>query len=127
MGEKINIVQLKVNPTPITYKSKDTEPSKCYMFIYHNYLFIVTPVNEKTDYYIIKYRIPLRQLIIYMDRGDPRTLYLLYGKSDNETTLFFEGVSKATSVKENINNAIKVAILMEFSAVKSFVNNLIKN
>ena len=127
VGEKINIVQLKVNITPITYKSKDTEPSKCYMFIYHNYLFIVNPVNEKTDYYIIKYRIPLRQLIIYMDRGDPRTLYLLYGKSDNETTLFFEGVSKATSVKENINNAIKVAILMEFSAVKSFVNNLIKN
>ena len=83
--------------------------------------------NEKKDLFVVKQRLPLRQIVIFMDRGDPRTLYLSNGKNDIEAELFFDGVSKATSMKENINNAIKVAILMEFSAVKSYINNLIKN
>ena len=105
------------------------------MFYSQNYLFIVSPIKDSDTernennicYYIIKQRLPLRQIVLYADRGDPRTLYLLNGKNDFETTLFFDGVSKATTMKENINNAIKVALLKEFSAVKSFVKNLIDN
>ena len=37
---------------------------------------------------------------------------------------FFGGVLKASSMKENINNAIKVANVKEFSGVKTFINNL---
>ena len=126
-----------MNPTPIIYKSKNISSANYYLFYHQNYLFIVSPVNDNNNnnninienndsiYYIIKQRLPLRQIVIYSDRGDPRTLYLLNGKNDLETTLFFDGVSKASSMKENINNAIKLAILKEFSAVKSFVNNLI--
>ena len=130
IGDKINIKELKVNPTQITYKSKNINSSDYYMFNYQNYLFIVSPVKdhyENIDCYIIKHRLPLRQVVIYADRGDPRTLYLLNGKNDIETTLFFDGVSKASSMKENINNSIKVAILKEFSAVKSYINNLMEN
>ena len=140
INSKINIKELKVNPTPVIYKSKKINSVNYYMYYYQNYLFIVSPVNENnnininnneindnTSFYIIKQRLPLRQIVIYADRGDPRTLYLLNGKNDLETTLFFDGVSKASTMKENINNAIKVAILKEFSAVKSFVNNLIEN
>ena len=141
VNSKINTKELKVNPTPIIYKSKNISSANYYLFYCQNYLFIVSPVNDNNNnnnnnnnienndniYYIIKQRLPLRQIVIYSDRGDPRTLYLLNGKNDLETTLFFDGVSKASSMKENINNAIKLAILKEFSAVKSFVNNLIEN
>ena len=130
IGEKVNISQLKVNPTPFIYKSKNINQENYFVYTYHNYLFIVTQMNEnneKKDLFVVKQRLPLRQIVIFMDRGDPRTLYLSNGKNDIEAELFFDGVSKATSMKENINNAIKVAILMEFSAVKSYINNLIKN
>ena len=130
IGEKVNISQLKVNPTPFIYKSKNINQENYFVYTYHNYLFIVTQINEnneKKDLFVVKQRLPLRQIVIFMDRGDPRTLYLSNGKNDIEAELFFDGVSKATSMKENINNAIKVAILMEFSAVKSYINNLIKN
>ena len=130
IGEKVSISQLKVCPTPFIYKSKNINQENYYVYTYHNYLFIVTQMNEnneKKDLFVVKKKLPLRQIVIFMDRGDPRTLYLSNGKNDVEAELFFDGVSKATSMKENINNAIKVAILMEFSAVKSFINNLIKN
>ena len=132
INSKINIKELKINPTPVIYKSKTINSANYYMFNCQNYLYIVSPINDngRNDdiiYYIIKNRLPLRQIVIYSDRGDPRTLYLLNGKNDLESTLFFDGVSKASAMKENINNAIKVAILKEFSAVKSFVDNLIGN
>ena len=135
INSTINIKELKVNPTPIIYKSKNINSANYYMFYSQNYLFIVSPIKDSDTernennicYYIIKQRLPLRQIVLYADRGDPRTLYLLNGKNDFETTLFFDGVSKATTMKENINNAIKVALLKEFSAVKSFVKNLIDN
>ena len=130
IGEKVNISHLKVNPTPFIYKSKIINQENYYVYTYHNYLFIVTQMkenNEKKDLFVVKQKLPLRQIVIFMDRGDPRTLYLSNGKNDVEAELFFDGVSKATNMKETINNAIKVAILMEFSAVKSYINNLIKN
>ena len=52
--------------------------------------------------YTIKNRLPLRQMVIYPDRRDPRTLYLINGKNDIITTLVFNGVSKAFQMKENI-------------------------
>ena len=82
---------------------------------------------KKKDIFVVKQILPLRQIVIFMDRGDPRTLYLSNGKNDVAAELFFDGVSKATSMKEIINNAIKIAILREFSAVKSNINNLIKD
>ena len=130
IGEKVNISHLKVSPTPFIYKSKIINQENYYVYTYHNYLFIVTQMKEnieKNDLFVVKQKLPLRQIVIFMDRGDPRTLYLSNGKNDVAAELFFDGVSKATSMKENINNAIKVAILMEFSAVKSFINNLINN
>ena len=45
-------------------------------------------------------------------------------ENDTEITLLFDGVLKASSIKENINNAIKLANVMEFSGVKTFINNL---
>ena len=128
----INIKDLKINPTPVIYKSKNINSANYYMFYYQNYLYIVSPINnngnnDKIIYFIIKHRLPLRQIVIYADRGDPRTLYLLNGRNDLESTLFFDGVSKASAMKESINNAIKVALVKEFSAVKRFVDNLIGN
>ena len=130
IGTKLNIKELKVNPTQITYKLKNISSSDYYMFNYQNYLFIVSPIkdnNENMDFFIIKHRLPLRQILIYPDRGDPRTLYLSNGNNDNIINLFFDGVSKASSMKEIINKAIKVAVLKEFSAVKSYINNLMEN
>ena len=66
----------------------------------------------------------LRQIVIYADRGDPRTLYLS-GKNEILTTLIFDGVSKSSTMKENINQTIKLAIIKEFSAVKIHITNLI--
>ncbi len=128
----INIKDLKINPTPVIYKSKNINSANYYMFHYQNYLYIVSPINnngnnDKITYFIIKHRLPLRQIVIYADRGDPRTLYLLNGKNDLESTLFFDGVSKASVIKDSINNAIKVALVKEYSAVKRFVDNLIGN
>ena len=133
INSKVNIKELKVNPTPVIYKAKNINSANYYMYNYQNYLFIVSPICdnneniENVEFYMIKYRLPLRQIVIYSDRGDPRTLYLLNGKNDMETTLFFDGVSKASSMKESINHSIKVAILKEFSAVKSYINNLMEN
>ena len=130
IGEKVNISQPKVTPTPFIYKSKNFNQENYYVYTYQNYLFIVTQMienNEKKDLFVVKQILPLRQIVIFMDRGDPRTLYLSNGKNDIAAELFFDGVSKATSMKENINNSIKVAILKEFSAVKSYINNLINN
>ena len=126
VGTKINIKQLKVNPTQITCKSENINSSDYYIFSYQNYLFIVSPIKD-IDFFIIKHRLPLRQILIYPDRGDPRTLYLSNGKNNIVTNLLFDGVSKASSMKENINNAIKVAMLKEFSAVKSYINNLMEH
>jgi hypothetical protein len=139
INSKINTKELKVIPTPVIYKSKNISSANYYMFCCQNYLFIVSPINDNNNNnnnhiidnndkhnYIIRQRLPLRQIVIGADRGDPRALFFLNEKN-NLDTLFFDGVSKATSMKETINNAIKVAILKEFSAVKSFVNNLIKN
>lgn len=44
--------------------------------------------NEKKDLFVVKQRLPLRQIVIFMDRGDPRTLYLSNGKNDVEAELF---------------------------------------
>ena len=136
VGTKINIKELKINPpTRVNYISKKINSDNYYLFNYQNYLFIASPfiennennkINENIDFYTIKNRLPLRQIIIYPDRGDPRTLYLINGKNDIVTTLVFDGVSKASQMKENINNSIKVAILKEFSAVKSYINNLME-
>ena len=131
IGDKVNIKELRVNPTPVVYKEKNVNSANYFMYNFQNYLFIVSPVSnnneniENEELYRIKYRLPLRQIVIFSDRGDPRTLYLLNGKNDNETTLFFDGVSKASSIKESINQSIKVATLKEFSAVKSYINKLI--
>ena len=73
---------------------------------------------------MIKERIPLRQIVAYADRGEPRALYLSKDENETEITLLFDGVLKASSMKENINNAIKLANVMEFSGVKTFINNL---
>ena len=136
IGAKINIKELKINPpTRVNYISKKINSENYYLFNYQNYLFIASPINDKNenneindniDLYTIKNRLPLRQIVIYPDRGDPRTLYLINGKNDIVTTLVFDGVSKASQMKESINNSIKVAILKEFSAVKSYINNLME-
>ena len=67
--------------------------------------------------------------MICSDRGDPRTLtlYILNEKNDFEITLQFDGIAKAMKIKDNVENAIKRTILMEFSSVKSFINKLINN
>ena len=121
IGKNIYIKELKINPVPIIYKSKDGEYPNFYIFTYLNYLFIV---SEKSDSFLIKDRIPLRQIVAYDDRGEPRALYLLKEDDDSETTLFFDNVLKASSMKENINNAIKLANVKEFSEVKKLINNL---
>ena len=121
IGKNIYIKELKVEPVPIIYKSKEVEYPNYYIFTYFNYLFIV---SEKSDSFLIKDRIPLRQIVAYADRGEPRALYLLKDEDDSETTLFFDNVLKASSMKENINNAIKLANVREFSQVKKLINNL---
>ena len=129
IGKTIKIKELKIDPVPIIYKSKDIEYPNYYIFTYLNYLFIVSPPinknNESNDSFIIKDRIPLRQIVAYADRGEPRALYLLKEENEMETTLFFDSVLKASNMKESINNAIKLANVKEFSKVKTFINSLI--
>ena len=127
IGKKINIKELKVEPISIVYKQKDIEYTNYFIFIYHNYLFVVSSANkngEINEFFIIRERIPLRQIITYEDRGEPRALYLSKEDNEKEITLFFDGVLKANCMKENINNAIKLANVKEFSGVKTFINNL---
>ena len=132
IGVKINIKEIKVTPIPVIYKTENENPENYFLFNYQNYLFIVSSTKnnneniDNNDLYIIKYKLPLRQIVIYADRGDPRKLYLS-GKNDILTTLIFDGVSKSSTMKENINQAIKLAIIKEFSAVKSYITNLIEN
>ena len=130
-GRIININELntKVNPVPVIYKTKDLKPENLFIFNYHNYLFIVTPLNKKGEInqsFLIENRLPLRQILIFADRGEPRTLYLL-NKNEIETTLFFDGVQQATKMKDNINNSIKLANLKEYSEVKKFIIYLMEN
>ena len=130
-GKIINIkdLNIKVSPVPVIYKSKDIDFKNFFIFNYQNYLFIVSPLNKKGEEnqsFLIDYSIPLRQIIAYADRGEPRTLYLL-NTNHIETTLFFEGVQEALNMKETINNAIKLTNLKEFSEVKSFINDLMGN
>ena len=131
IGKNINIKELKIEPVPIIYKYKDIEYPNYYIFSYLNYFFIVTQIhnnnnkNKINELFLIKDRIPLRQIVAYADRGEPRALYLLKEESDIETKLFFDNVLKASNMKENINNAIKLANVKEFSKVKTFINNLI--
>ena len=127
IGKIIDAKELKVDPVSIIYKIKDVEYPNYFIFTYHNYLFIVSSTNkngEKSDSFLIKERIPLRQIVAYADRGEPRALYLSKDENETEITLLFDGVLKASSMKENINNAIKLANVMEFSGVKTFINNL---
>ena len=130
-GRIININELnaKINPVPVIYKTKLIEFNNFFIFHYHNYLFIVSPLNKKEETnktFLIEHLLPLRQIITYADRGEPRTLYLL-NRNEIETTLFFEDVQDATNMKENIDNAIKLANLKEFSQVKRFINDLMEN
>ena len=127
IGKIINCKELKVDPVSIIYKSKDIEYPNYFIFTHLNYLFIASQSkknDEKDEYFLIKDRIPLRQIVAYADRGEPRALYLLKEENESEITLFFDGVLKASSMKENINNAIKLANVKEFSGVKTFINNL---
>ena len=136
VGKIINQKELKVEPIPIVYKSKDEECLNYFIFYYHNYLFIVTPSSplstkkedngEINQNFIIKFRIPLRQIITYADRGEPRMLHLTNEENNIETTIYFEGVSTASKMKESISNAIKLANLKEFSELKRFINNLME-
>ena len=130
VGNIINIKNLNtnVNPVPVVYKSKNIEFPNFFIFNYHNYLFIVSSLDKKEEikkFFFIKYKLPLRQILAYPERGEPRTLILL-NKNEIEATLFFEGVQEATYMKDNINNAIKLANLKEFSEVKKFINDLIE-
>ena len=127
IGKTINSKELKVDPVSIIYKTNDIEYPNYFIFTYLNYLFIVSQSNkngENNNSFLIKDRIPLRQIVAYADRGEPRALYLLKEENESEITLFFDGVLRASSMKENINNAIKVANVKEFSGVKTFINNL---
>ena len=130
-GRIININELntKVNPVSVIYKTKDLKPENLFIFNYHNYLFIVTPLNKKGEInqsFLIENRLPLRQILIFADRGEPRTLYLL-NKNEIETTLFFDGVQQATEMKDNIINSIKLTNLKEFSEIKKFIIDLMEN
>ena len=127
IGKTINSKELKVDPVSIIYKTNDIEYPNYFIFTYLNYLFIVSQSNkngENNNSFLIKDRIPLRQIVAYADRGEPRALYLLKEENESEITLFFDGVLRASSMKENINNAIKVANVKEFSGVKTCINNL---
>ena len=128
IGKNINLNDLKVDPVSIKYKSNDIQYPNFFIFTHLNYLFIVSSENKNIDTnasFVIKDRIPLRQIVAYADRGEPRALYLLKDENDSETTLYFDNVLKASNMKENINNAIKLANVKEFSEIKSFINNLI--
>ena len=127
IGKNINLNDLKVDPVCIKYKSNDIQYPNFFIFTHLNYLFIVSSENKNNDTnasFIIKDRIPLRQIVAYADRGEPRALYLLKDENDSETTLYFDNVLKASNMKENINNAIKLANVKEFSEIKSFINPL---
>ena len=131
IGKIINKNELKVEPVPIVYKYKEEEFLNFFIFYYHNYLFIANSSAKKDDEkinqnFLIKDRIPLRQIVTYADRGEPRALHLIKDDSGIEYTLYFDGVLTASNMKENINNAIKLANLKEFSEVKSFITNLIE-
>ena len=129
--KKINIndLNVKVTPTPVQYKVKNLEFNNFFIFNYHNYLFVVDKSNKKGEmnqtFFIIKYLIPLRQIMACADRGEPRALYLL-NKNEIEGTLIFDDVQVAIKMKENINNAIKLTNLKEFSKIKKYINDLIE-
>ena len=129
--KKINIndLNVKVTPTPVQYKVKNSEFNNFFIFNYHNYLFVVDKSNKKGEmnqtFFIIKYLIPLRQIMACTDRGEPRALYLL-NKNEIEGTLIFDDVQVAIKMKENINNAIKLTNLKEFSKIKKYINDLIE-
>ena len=131
LDKKINIDELnvKMKPTPVIYKIKNSEFKNFFIFNYHNYLFVTTKSNKKDElnksFFIIKYLIPLRQIVACADRGEPRALYLL-NKNEIEATLFFDDVQNAINMKDNINNAIKLTNLKEFSEIKQYINKLIE-
>ena len=125
----LNELNIKINPVPVVYKSKNIEQQNFFILVYQNYLFIVSPLTkkeEKSHSYFIEYKFPLRQILAYQDRGEPRTLYLL-NKNEIESTLFFNGVQQATNMKDSIINTIKLSNLMEFSEVKKFINDLMES
>ena len=133
IGNIVDLSILKILPIDVQYKTKFLSKFENYfMYLQQNYIFFV--VQYKVNYddgnkYIIKQRFPLRKVVICSDRGDPRTLtlYILNEKNDFEITLQFDGIVKAMKIKDNVENAIKRTILMEFSSVKSFINKLINN
>ena len=109
--------------------NENIEQQNFFILVYQNYLFIVSPLTkkeEKSHSYFIEYKFPLRQILAYQDRGEPRTLYLL-NKNEIESTLFFNGVQQATNMKDSIINTIKLSNLMEFSEVKKFINDLMES
>ena len=131
VDKKINIEELKVKvkPIPVIYKTQNSEFKNFFIFHYQNFLFVVTKSNKKEEinksFFIIKYLIPLRQIIACADRGEPREIYLL-NKNEIRATLLFDDVQNAINMKESINNAIKLTNLREFSEVKKYINDLIK-
>ena len=130
IGNIVDIYSMKFLPTEVQYKTKFLSKYENYlMYLQQNYIFFVIQLKDDNSKYIIKQKFPLRQIVLYSDRGDPRTLtlYILNEKNDYEVTLQFDGIAKAMKTKDSIDNAVKRTILMEFSAVKGFINKLINS
>ena len=123
IGKIINLnelLKIKIDPLPVTLNFKNSEKKNLFIFNYHNYLFFIEEINKS---FIIRYKYPLRQIITYCDRGEPRILHLI-NKNEIEAELLFDDVQKANKMKDNINNAIKYTNLKEFSEVKKFIHDL---
>ena len=123
IGKIINLnelLKIKIDPLPVTLNFKNSENKNLFIFNYHNYLFFIEEINKS---FIIRYKYPLRQIITYCDRGEPRILHLI-NKNEIEAELLFDDVQKANKMKDNINNAIKYTNLKEFSEVKKFIHDL---
>ena len=119
LGKKVNSQTNKIH---IKYSSKNINSEHFFLSIEHNYVFILDYTNEGTFNIIVKF--PLRQIIVYIDRGEPRILNLSNCQKKEEIFITFDNAQIASKMKEVISNHIKQSMIMEFSAVNNFINSL---
>ena len=155
---KINIFKLKVESYKLKFKNEQEELfNEGLMFIIKNYFFICIKENkinndekkfstlknendnnnnEQDDLYIIKQRLPLRNIEIILDQEDNKKIYkenydkiiiLEINTNKSKIILLFENYSNRNKIRDEIKDNIKKAIEMEYKSLKDYINKLLIN
>ena len=129
--KQIEVYFIKSNNNSFLNEIKE----KLIMFIYNNYLFFaLSPENVDTfdinaiddqEYYFIKYKYPLRNIILQQNILNNELLLLFQNDSKFRILLKFENNHLFNKGKKIINNGISNSTLLEYSSISSFINNYI--